>query len=155
VTAVITITAVIFGYLSGSLSDEFNNDLDRHVINWAETKYRSFKSPTTSPTASGKEKSHEARKQAVTQFILALSDQQLVTGLAILISGVSNQKQLSGYEFSVVLCLAWFSSTTHLATLDGLRPYLRSHSVIRNVRVCAMVLVLVLLFYAFALPLFP
>ncbi|KIL86297.1 hypothetical protein FAVG1_10695 [Fusarium avenaceum] len=149
ITAVITITAVIFGYLSGSLGDEFKSDLDRNVINWAETKTRSFRSPTPPPTASGKEKFREARKQAVTQFILALSDQQLVTGLAILISGVANQKQLSGYEFSVVLCLAWFSSTTHLATLDALRTYLRSHSVIRDIRVCAMVSVLVLLLYAF------
>jgi hypothetical protein len=119
------------------------------VIKWAETKARSFRSPTPPPTASSKEKFREARKQGITQFILALSNQQLVTGLAILISGVANQKQLSGYEFSVVLCLAWFSSTTHLATLDALRTYLRSHSSIREIRVCAMVLVLVLLLYAF------
>ncbi|KAH7174054.1 uncharacterized protein B0J16DRAFT_376592 [Fusarium flagelliforme] len=149
VTAVITTTAVTFGYLSGSLGDEFNSDLDRHVINWAETKCRSFKCPAPPPTTSGKGKSHEARKQPVTQFILALSDQQLVAGLAILISGISNQKQLSGYEFSVVLCLAWFSSTTHLATLDALRPYLRSHGVIRDIRVFAMVVLLVLLLYSF------
>ena len=90
----------------------------------------------------------DVRQEALTRFILVLSDQQLATGLAILIGGVSNQCRITGYEFSVVLSLAWFSSTTHLATLDVLRDYFRVHRVIRNWRVGGMVALLILLTYA-------
>jgi hypothetical protein len=79
---------------------------------------------------------------------LVLSDQQLVTGLAILLGAVANLNTLSWYEFSVALSLSWFSSTTHLATLDVLQEYFRLHAVIRNWRVGGMISVLILLTFA-------
>ncbi|KAF4952239.1 hypothetical protein FSARC_12704 [Fusarium sarcochroum] len=157
-TAVITIIAVVVAYLSDSLDGDFLNELDRMVIDWAirvSRKSWAFiccrpapQVDTTSPHIS---RSSQAWKEAIQQFILALSDQQLVTGLAILISGIANQKNLSGYEFSVMMSLAWFSSTTHLATLDALRTYLKTHAVIRNLRVFGIVCVFILLIYAFAI----
>lgn len=164
VTAAITILAVVIGYLSDSLDGELLNELDRMVINWAIRvaraiwasvcqKWASICRKPTSPVdriTPSKSESSEAWKEAIQQFILTLSDQQLVTGLAILISGIANQKNLSGYEFSVMLSLAWFSSTTHLATLDALRTYLKTHGAIRNIRVVGMVFILILLIYAFA-----
>ena len=152
-TATITILAVVIAYLSDSLDGEFLNELDRMVIDWATRIAReiwaSIRRKPTSPAPS-KSGSSEAWKEAIQQFILTLSDQQLVTGLAILISGISNQRNLSGYEFSVMLSLAWFSSTTHLATLDALRTYLKTHGAIRNIRVIGMVCILILLVYVFA-----
>ena len=96
----------------------------------------------------------EARQEVLTRFILTLSDQQLVTGLAILIGAVSNQRILSVYEFSVVLSLAWFSSTTHLATLDALREYFLEHKVVRSWRVGGMLSLLVLLSYCLVVVVF-
>lgn len=96
-----------------------------------------------------------AWKHAVSRFILSLSDQQLVTGLAILVAGVSNQKTLTFWEFRVALSLAWFSTTSHLATLDALRTYLESKPIIRHMRVFGMTVVLFLLLYVFILNLFP
>lgn len=87
----------------------------------------------------------------MSQFILSLSDQQLITGLSILVAGVSNQKTLTGYEFSIILSLAWFSSTTHLATLDALRKFLSSQGVLRNLRVAGMLCVSILLIYTLAI----
>ncbi|KAL2135259.1 hypothetical protein VTI74DRAFT_9244 [Chaetomium olivicolor] len=163
-SAIFTITAVLVAYLSGSLDDEFMDDVDREVTKWSRAKGKKlvaplrkiFGHPVSSPSSTTDSdrdlqvRKSEARKQAVTQFILILSDQQLVTGMAILISGIVSQNQLTSYQFSVVLSLAWFSSTTHLATLDVLRIYLRTHSTIRMIRVIGMIVVLVLLIYAFA-----
>jgi hypothetical protein len=59
-------------------------------------------------------------KRAIEVFILALSDQQLVTGLAILIAGFV-KCDISIYLFSNVFAIAWFSCMTHLATLTVLR----------------------------------
>lgn len=93
--------------------------------------------------------SGERLRRTFTKFILTLSDQQLVTGLAVLIAGMSGQTRLTGFEFQVVLGLAWFSSTTHLTTLDALRPYLKRRKIMRMIRTVAIILVLGLLLYAF------
>ena len=73
-----------------------------------------------------------------------MSDQQLVTGLALLIGAVAQISRISVYEFSVAVALAWFSSTTHLATLNVLREYFLQNSAILKIRVGGMLLILVL-----------
>lgn len=53
-----------------------------------------------------------------------MSDQQLVTGLAILINGyISIQHEVSNYHWRIVTNLVWFSSVTHIASLLYLRQY--------------------------------
>jgi hypothetical protein len=52
--------------------------------------------------------------------ILAFSDQQLVTGLALLIS-IYIKGDITVYTSQVATSLAWFSSTIHLATLVVLK----------------------------------
>src|ERR1700734_1263414 len=65
------------------------------------------------------------------RFILGLSDQQLVTGLAILITGYYLHCKISYYHFNLVINLAWFSSTTHLATLLALKEYFKKRPALR------------------------
>lgn len=148
---------MIFGYLTGALDDDLLNFLDRRIIHWTQSKWQRFKKffRQVEETAIHHHPPHHVeamagiRKEVITQFILTLSDQQLVTGLALLIAGVCNQRTLTGYQFAVLLSQAWFSSTTHMATLDALRNYLGSHGVVRDVRVIGMVSILVLLIYTF------
>jgi hypothetical protein len=82
----------------------------------------------------------EQRASAVARFLLALSDQQLVTGLAILIGAVANRCKITLYEFEMATYLAWFSATTHLVTLDVLKGYLVQHRLLRHCRVAGIVL---------------
>ncbi|KAF2871605.1 hypothetical protein BDV95DRAFT_594689 [Massariosphaeria phaeospora] len=171
-SALMTIAAIIFGYLSDSLPDWYLNDLDKAMITKFQTKavqFQSLKSisylgskwftlkawihkrlglqpPQPSPKLDRRE-----CQEAVTRFILSLSDQQLATGLAILIAALSNQCTLSVQEFRITMSLAWFSSTTHLATLDSLRDYFISHGTIRNWRVFGMVAMLSLLVSSFVI----
>ena len=88
------------------------------------------------------------RSEALRAFIQTLSDQQLVTGLAIMIAGFSKYCSISMYHFNIVASLAWFSSTTHLSTLAVLRDYLISHPTIRTWRVVGMFILFCLLFSA-------
>lgn len=88
------------------------------------------------------------REEVVKRFILTLSDQQLATGLAILIAAVANQCTLTVWEFQLAFALAWFSSTTHLATLDCLQEYFLDHGAVRNWRVFGMIALLILLMYS-------
>ncbi|TKA71813.1 hypothetical protein B0A55_06915 [Friedmanniomyces simplex] len=150
-TAFITLVAVLFAYVTDALDDDLLNELDRKVIADLSRLYswrpKRPAQPNATSSESDAEASKELRKEAIAQFILALSDQQLVTGLAILIAAVSEPDRLTGYEFGVVLSLAWFSSITHLATLDALRSKLGSLRRLRDARVAGMLAVLVLLIY--------
>jgi hypothetical protein len=62
----------------------------------------------------------ERSQEAFESFILAFSDQQLVTGLALLLSAYF-KGDITVYSFQVASSLAWFSSTIHLATLVVLK----------------------------------
>ncbi|KAF1999214.1 hypothetical protein P154DRAFT_577151 [Amniculicola lignicola CBS 123094] len=79
-------------------------------------------------------------EDALEKFVLSLSDQQLVTGLAILIAGFQ-KCDISSYSQSTVAALAWFSCTTHLATIAVLQRYLRCYAWLRHLRVFGMLLI--------------
>lgn len=85
------------------------------------------------------------RSKGLERFILALSDQQLVTGFAVLIAGYTNRCSRSLYHFDIIAALGWFSSTTHLSTLAILRAYLIDHPRVRDWRVVAMLGIFALL----------
>ena len=85
------------------------------------------------------------RSKALERFILALSDQQFVTGFAVPIVGYTNRCTRSFYHFNIILALAWFSSTTHLSTLAVLRDDLTHRPKIRDWGVVAMLSILFLL----------
>ena len=83
----------------------------------------------------------------IQKLILSLSDQQLLTGLAVLIAGFWTHCSISVYHFALVNDLAWFSAAVHLATLDVLQGYLLADPMQRNWRV-ALIVVLALLLVA-------
>lgn len=87
---------------------------------------------------------------AVESTILTISDLQLITSVAILVSGyVQLSKGISLYHWTTIVDLAWFSALTHLATLTSLRHFFRSRPIMASARVILMGLVLVLLSVAF------
>ncbi|KAL6399904.1 hypothetical protein AUP68_17314 [Ilyonectria robusta] len=58
-------------------------------------------------------------------LVMSLSDQQLVTGFAILVSGLIGlgNGSITIYHFTTVTELAWFSSNTHLLSLLVVHSY--------------------------------
>lgn len=81
----------------------------------------------------------------IEKVVLSLSDQQLLTGLAVLIAGFWTHCSISVYHFALVNDLAWFSATTHLTTLNVLQDFFRQNSVLRTSRVILMVVMGILL----------
>ena len=81
----------------------------------------------------------------IEKVLLSLSDQQLLTGIAILISGLVKHCSISVYHFSIVSDLAWFSSCVQLTSLNVLNDYLSNRPQLRNWRICLMLVMLVLL----------
>ncbi len=81
----------------------------------------------------------------IEKLVLTLSDQQLLTGLAVLIAAFWTHCSISVYHFALVNDLAWFSSNVHLVTLSVLRRHLLANRVLRNWRVALMVAMALLL----------
>ena len=118
-TAIITIFAIIAGYLTDSLPEGSTNRADELFI----SSPRAFLLKSTKLSTSDPSK----RRRALERFILALSDQQLVTGLSVLLAGYIKHCDISVYSFQITTALAWFSCTTHLATLTVLRQYFNNN----------------------------
>jgi hypothetical protein len=85
---------------------------------------------------------------ALGNSIVSFSDQQVITGISIIIGGLS---QLGGglpvYHWQSVVNLAWFSTMTHLITLTVLRADVRSNGAIRSLRIISMGALIVMLIY--------
>lgn len=80
------------------------------------------------------------------QPVVMLSDQQLVTGVAILISGFSQIKcSLSVFHWTIIISLAWFSAVTHMSALTFLQAYVPDYKRILHLRLPLMFALVILL----------
>ncbi|KAH8622438.1 hypothetical protein IG631_22713 [Alternaria alternata] len=91
----------------------------------------------------------QGRSDVLVSFIKMLSDQQLITGLSILIAALSSQCVISQREWHIVTSLAYFSATTHSLSLDVLRNYLVEHIWVRYCRITFTLIFLVFFTFAF------
>jgi len=107
-TSVATFTTIFVGYFKSYLPEIVLNDVDRLLLRI--TRRETTKSQVKLKT----------RRQGVEAFVLSLSDQQLATGVAILVAGFV-KCDISVYSFRNISAIAWFSCTTHLATLTILK----------------------------------
>jgi hypothetical protein len=72
---------------------------------------------------------HSRWRNVIESVMMSLSDQQLVTGFAILIAGYYEMmnSNLSIYHWRIVTYLAWLSSSVHIASLTLLRDVLNKN----------------------------
>ncbi|GME64774.1 hypothetical protein GTA08_BOTSDO05810 [Neofusicoccum parvum] len=162
-TAAFTLLTIVLGYLCEWLPGTNTNQVDQAVILTITTFVKFCFRPSLSRIEKLREKLRDrlssrsfhkkhfpnelARKwsAALERFILAMSDQQLVTGIAVLVTIYTKACEISIYSFQMAAALAWFSSTTHLATLTILTTYFDNHRVARNFRALVMIAMMVML----------
>jgi hypothetical protein len=141
VSAYLTFALVLLSYLFGQVDGSLLNTVDTNVF-----RIRPFHSPQT----------HIGRPRrlrislALRQAILALSDQQIVTGIAILAAGFQGLRLggIDSYHYQTVIYLAWMSSSVHLSALSILAPILKERPALRIWRLTGMLVLLVLLVIA-------
>ncbi|KAK4624331.1 Elsinochromes biosynthesis cluster protein HP1 [Fulvia fulva] len=128
-----TLLATLIAYAFGLVDDGLLRPVDRLVLR--------------APSRASK---HLQLHVALRKAVLALSDQQIVTGIAILGAGFNGLRSgtISVYHFQTVIYLAWMSSSVHLSALTLLRPYLHSHKGVMWWRVAGMLTLLVMLLVA-------
>jgi hypothetical protein len=84
---------------------------------------------------------HPRLHRLLQHAILVLSDQQIVTGIAIMATDFVGLRsgETNVYHYQIVLYLAWLSSSVRLSALTFLRPFMESHTAVRSWRLVGMV----------------
>ena len=135
-TAYITLMMVLVHYLLDQ--DHTPNPVDRVIIDWVARVWKVL-------IKDQPETSYKWNK-AIEDAVLMFSDQQLITGIGILVSGYTQiECSLSIYHWEMVAYLAWFSSLTHLTTLTAIRMFFRKQPTLAYWRVILMGCTIVLL----------
>ncbi len=78
--------------------------------------------------------------------MLYLSDQQIVTGLAIFTIAYYRYCNISSYHFIIVVAMGWFTTTTHLSTLTVLQNYFKGLPVLKFIRLVGVLVTFGMLF---------
>ncbi|OQD91487.1 hypothetical protein PENSOL_c053G11279 [Penicillium solitum] len=122
----------------GAMRDHIN-PLDDFLLKWLRSgpAYISKQGLGSRKLLSPRARSRLER--VLIKCLLIMSDLQIVTGFALLLSGFSQlQRGLEALKWRTILDLAWFSCLTHLACLTMLRRHLHTHTIERVWRLFAM-----------------
>ena len=131
-TGYFTLLLVFTYYVLGFVKVQFLNPIDREFLRHLR---RIIKPRSTT-----------RRALALRKAVLMYSDRQLVTGIALLLSGFSQLRNgLDAYHWQILVYLVWFSSLTHLTTLTVLRQYFRNNPAIRSWRAVFMLIRVIML----------
>ncbi|PVH69724.1 hypothetical protein DL98DRAFT_598415 [Cadophora sp. DSE1049] len=140
-TAYLTLIVCVFYYCFHG--EERTNPVDQIFI---DGLYRDIACHIISISPQTRYKWKETWKKALLATMLAFSDQQAITGIAILTSGFSQLASgLSSYHWINIVNLAWFSSLTHLTILTMLRAHLQQHRALRTWRLISMAVMAIML----------
>lgn len=137
ITAYATLLFTICAYWTGLIPDELLSPVDRRIFR-----------------ATGR-RAHSGWSKAFRGALRACSDQQMVTGIAILAAAFAGVQSTTVYHWRTVIYLGWMSSNVHLTTLTvALAPHekktrrSRGRTAARCVRLFGMLTLFALLFAA-------
>ena len=130
ISAYMTFAAVLLAYTTGMVENELLGVVDRRLFR-----------------VKSRIQNHPRIQTALRKFVLSLSDQQIVTGIAIMAAGLRGLAKgtISTYHYQIVLYLAWLSSSVHLSAISLLTPYLSKYNGLRTWRLVGMLALLVML----------
>lgn len=129
ITAWTSLAFIVWAYFSGRIPQSYLNQIDTIC----------FKAHSN--------RCHEDWTKTMEKVVLIFSDQQLVTGLAILLAGFSEaySNDLDVLHWQILVYLAWTSSAVHLVTLSMLRNRLSRRPFLRKFRIVGMIILFALL----------
>ena len=134
-TAYLSLLLVILHYVLGGTQDGLLNRIDRGFL--GKIPIRKWCKP------------NKRFVLTIRRAVLIFSDQQAVTGIALLASGYIQLSQgIITYDWRMIVRLSWYSSLTHLTTLTMLRQHFRNNRGARIGRAIIMSVMAILLVLA-------
>ncbi|KAK3364546.1 hypothetical protein B0T25DRAFT_530470 [Lasiosphaeria hispida] len=137
-TSIITLSSIIAAYFTGFIHQDSYRPADREFIRGCRALVFFWRKQDEKEEVPMRRR--RAEIDAFEGFILSFSDQQLVTGLAILVTLYAKSCQVSVFSFQVATGLAFFSLVLHLSTLAVLRERIAQNVWVRGVRFAAMII---------------
>ncbi|CCF42903.1 hypothetical protein CH063_02949 [Colletotrichum higginsianum] len=149
----LTYVAIILAYIFRLLPDSRYNSIDLDASqNLSPLRSDSFplRLPEWHNTQGSRKETRIKRVRAFESFILAMSDQQLITGVALIIVTTymtfsELSESFSVYSFQVATRLGYCSCIVHLCTISLLREHFDANKRLRDFRVILVSVFLVLL----------
>ena len=116
-SAVLALLAMIFGYCTNSFPENTLTEFDyyyllipmRRRFDYISGLFGSSSEDLGNNCPNDAGTARRKCCHALERFLLTLSDQQLVTGLAVLIAGYMRMCSMPLYYFNIIASLAWFS----------------------------------------------
>jgi hypothetical protein len=84
-------------------------------------------------------------RRVLDRLVLGFSDQQLITGFAMILIGLIKIRTVTSYHFFLILSLAMLSCSIHMTSVLSLRRYFQNHPEVAKARIAIMLLFAVLL----------
>lgn len=139
---------IVWGYFNRCLTPDLLSCTDQYALQVLKKRRLSFVEADLQFEPTPK---HKRRTQIILGFVTVLSDQQLVTGVAILIAGLASRCRISFYEFNIVTYLAYFATFTHALSLRVLQSHLFVRKLVRDCRVVFTVAFLAMFSFSFVI----
>ncbi|RYP83840.1 hypothetical protein DL770_005310 [Monosporascus sp. CRB-9-2] len=146
ISTLLAIAAILITYFTRALRQDRYNALDDVLVDGLSGLLRK--------PGGGRDEAAIAAQRTVTfeTFIQAMADQQLFTGLSLIVAiymvryGVTGlDADVSAYSYSIAANLALLSCVTHLSTMTVLRSRLTKSKRLRDTRVFLMLVAIALL----------
>ncbi|CAN9330223.1 unnamed protein product [Alternaria alternata] len=139
---------VVWGYFNKCLPLDVLSCTDQYALQLLKKRRQPFVAADLRFEPTPKQK---RRTQIIVGFITVLSDQHLVTGVAVLIAGLASRCRISFYEFNIVTYLAYFAAFTHALSLRVLQSHLFVRKLVRDYRVIFTIGFLVIFSFSFVI----
>ncbi|PLB44836.1 hypothetical protein P170DRAFT_267913 [Aspergillus steynii IBT 23096] len=108
------------------MMEDLLNDFDNILVSYASVLRRFFlRWKNTDYPGPG------ISKQACSRGLIMLSDQQLVTGTAILVVSFAKHKSMTQYHFEIACTLAWMAYAVHDTIIVAALDHIRAHPEMR------------------------
>ncbi|KAH8888078.1 hypothetical protein GQ53DRAFT_767975 [Thozetella sp. PMI_491] len=142
VTALLNLGVIIYLYFSGHLRGNRYRPVDLSLLNALGANPLK---DTDDTSDAEKFEQKQLRIEMYERFIISMSDQQLVTGIAILVALYIKSCSVSVFSFEIAVSVAYFSCSIHISTLTVLRQYLKRYKKLAILRSIMMVILAIML----------
>ncbi|KIX03063.1 uncharacterized protein Z518_06613 [Rhinocladiella mackenziei CBS 650.93] len=142
VTSLTALIALSIGLVTDSIPLNLTNNVDDHVRDALRGVYLTLRKVLRIHGRSlAQDHEHRLdRIKVLESFMISVSDQILVSEIAILVAAFSRSSDLSIYSANMVTSLALLASSVHLATLPVIKDYSQSNIVITTAKIVLMML---------------
>ncbi|KAG9508148.1 hypothetical protein J7337_001711 [Fusarium musae] len=139
VTSLIALAALILAFLTLSVPEGLLNSGDAVIAAGARRTYHQLRAKFPKTKRAKVVESKTERTHAFMAFMIAISDQILVSQASILIAALIIHDDITIYSANIVIALGCLASTVHLGSFPFYIDRIKNHSFAKLIRVLAMV----------------